>query len=1252
MSWQPEGMPQNYFNNSLHPGMYAADFEQQAFYEQQTHRDEYALGLSFANFNPQEPNVAANMFVHSFPQTMGYFPGMAVHSVPENIASPEVGVAGFNNEAQYFQGQFGVQRGTSRRGNRGGKQEYNGGRQKRNEPISAHSYNLHEYRQDTNHSYPHQRHNYYGSNSYNQDQHEQYSDNSYPHTQNYYGSNAIEGRAHMKGGNRGSNNVRGKRSHGRGEHSASNFRAKGNEMLALERKTNHNLELEQYQQNANGFTEDNNRQSAPFHREVKSEQSNARGKYGKYNSHAGSASFYKGSSQAQDQRTRATGEYPDDRTVNREHFKNERSNTTSSKQSKASDKKHTVGNKSDRPASGFSQQKLNKDNVGPFSKENDENHRDYRTRASGEYPDDRPVREHFKNGRSNTDISKHPRAFDKMQPSGNKNNRPASSFSQRKVDKDVVGPLSMEHDESQRDTLTEQLSSNKYECMVCCDNVHVEDPIWSCKNCYHVFHLPCIKKWAQSSFNQDAGNWRCPGCQNETTYIPSRYFCFCGHRKDPRYKRREIPHSCGDSCRQKRGGDCKHPCTLLCHPGPCPPCSSMVNVTCDCGKSRKNVRCSAILQFKCNQVCDKKLNCQEHKCVLLCHGDSCPPCSVSKSQQCFCAKTKRTVICGTDEYTMISFSCEKPCGRLLGCGNHVCEELCHPGECAPCSLSPSNLQFCSCGKTDIKDLDILERKTCLDPVPTCQKVCNKPMACGSALQPHLCERTCHYGECGPCNKETTLKCECGTTEKKMPCEEAVTFNRINPFKCQKRCGKKRTCGKHKCSETCCVRDIHICELVCGRKLSCGNHKCEELCHKGNCKRCLQASFDELTCYCGVAVIEPPVPCGTRRPECHRPCTRQHDCNHEVRHQCHSEEKCPPCTELTEKMCMGEHTIRKNVPCYQDMVSCGYPCDKRLPCGQHLCLKKCHRGECLEDGVTCTQPCPRPRAACNHPCGEPCHTEECPDTACKTEITISCPCGNRSAKVQCQAGGDLQSNIAQFQRLSVQSMMESGGQSIDMSQFTQMKKLNRRLECDTNCAIIERNKRLALALEIKNPDMSAKLGTPTFSEFLVDFAKKNPKFVSTVEKSFSDLVQKVKQNNQASKTHTFQSMNRVQRQFVHELAESYGCQTQSYDYEPNKNVVATAVRDKCWLPNITLSDHVLKDQMPTRLSSRMGVSLTAMKKEREEVPEKPSGSRAWETTAWRTNSSSGAAASSASSAGAGVTTTKPAAPVIDYFDFEG
>lgn len=1180
MNWQQQGQP-HYFPENIQPGMYAADFEQQAFYEQSSQIGETeSFNCSvFPNSDRQELNASRDDSTYypvyrtmpAFPPTYQYFPSTYMYSPArsDTVVDSDLGATGFNNDSAFLNNYS--QRGSDQQNKKGRKQSYhNQHHDRRTQRYNEQSFSIDK----------------------NEYRYENYADyHGHPQQDDVINDIVFDKRLQRRGGHR-DNNSRGRVYNSKDQPFGNDTRTFGNSksMNTYKKKANDD-------QNADKREESLVNNNAPFKggrtiTQPKALSSSLRGKHGRYQqSQVQRTSSYAGSSLGSDQQTNITGgaswkrfdETQDNRQLNRKYAMDRRSITVN-------------------------------------------NIKDFRKGST----------------------------FDSSHLQLDKDGRPLNSFSKHKGEKESRNLSPKENDESQRATLTEQLATNKYECMVCCDNVHVEQPIWSCKNCYHVFHLPCIKKWAQSSISQDSRIWRCPGCQNETTYIPNRYFCYCGRRKDPRYVHGEIPHSCGELCRQKRGGDCKHPCTLLCHPGPCPPCSSMVTVKCDCGKVRKSVRCSTKIKFTCNQVCDKKLNCLEHKCELRCHNDPCPLCSVSNSQECFCSKTKRTVICGTNEYAMVSFCCEKPCGRTLNCGNHLCEELCHPGECAPCSLLPENLNYCSCGKTEVKRLNIPQRQTCLDPMPTCTLICNKPMACGSASQPHLCDRPCHIGDCGPCDKTTTLRCECGATEKKMPCEVAVIYNDKNPFKCQKRCGKKKTCGRHKCSNTCCTMEIHICELVCGKKLSCGNHKCEELCHKGNCKRCLQASFDELTCCCGASVIEPPVPCGTRRPECHLPCSREHECNHEVRHQCHGDEKCPPCTELTEKLCMGGHTIRKNIPCHMKLVSCGFPCNKKLPCGQHLCPKKCHDGDCLEDEAVCSQPCQRPRSACNHPCGAPCHFGNCPDTTCKTEITISCSCGNRSAKVQCQAGGDLQSNIAQFQRLSVQSMMESDGQSIDMSQFTQMKKSTRRLDCDTNCAIIERNKRLALALEIKNPDTSAKLGNPTFTEFLVDFARKNPKFASAVEKSFIDLANSSKQGSLPSKNHKFQSMNRDQRHFVHELAEYYGCQTQSYDYEPNKNVVATAVRDKCWLPNISLVDFALKDEIPKKLSSRMGVSLTAMKKEKEEVKEKPSVSRAWETPSWQPVAQPAASLFPVSSSGAAApsTSTKPAAPVIDYFDFEG
>lgn len=78
---------------------------------------------------------------------------------------------------------------------------------------------------------------------------------------------------------------------------------------------------------------------------------------------------------------------------------------------------------------------------------------------------------------------------------------------------------------------------------------------------------------------------------------------------------------------------------------------------------------------------------------------------------------------------------------------------------------------------------------------------------------------------------------------------------------------------------------HECPMKCTYTLSCGKHKCESTCHKGRCLPCYRSSFDELYCECGANVIYPPVPCGTKRPACDKPCSRQHPCDHEVTHNC-------------------------------------------------------------------------------------------------------------------------------------------------------------------------------------------------------------------------------------------------------------------------------------------------------------------------------------------------------------------------------
>ena len=56
-------------------------------------------------------------------------------------------------------------------------------------------------------------------------------------------------------------------------------------------------------------------------------------------------------------------------------------------------------------------------------------------------------------------------------------------------------------------------------------------------------------------------------------------------------------------------------------------------------------------------------------------------------------------------------------------------------------------------------------------------------------------------------------------------------------------------------------------------------------------------------------------------------------------------QCPPCECPVEVECIGGHTARK-MPCHEAKeFSCGRPCGRLLPCGNHCCQRECHRYLC-------------------------------------------------------------------------------------------------------------------------------------------------------------------------------------------------------------------------------------------------------------------------------------------------------------------
>lgn len=736
--------------------------------------------------------------------------------------------------------------------------------------------------------------------------------------------------------------------------------------------------------------------------------------------------------------------------------------------------------------------------------------------------------------------------------------------------KNIKKKHKIDDDASQRERLTEQLNKGILECLVCYEHIKQSDYVWSCSNCCHVLHLKCIKKWAKSS--QSENSWKCPACRDISFLVPEDYFCFCGKRKMPEWNRRDVAHSCGEICgRNLSKNNCTHKCNLLCHPGSCPQCVTMVTKYCGCGKMSKILLCSGQQLLQCDSICEKNLSCGKHTCRRKCHQGECGPCDKTVQQTCFCGKNTQEVPCRAN--VTDTYSCNNICNKPLDCEKHYCQKICHSEACEPCSLTPERVTTCCCGQTPLTE----KRESCLDPVPTCDKICSKRLKCGQPSNPHICKALCHVDECPDCDLNTNVKCRCGNMDREIACKDLTS--KADDARCEKRCKKKRSCGKHYCNQLCCIDIEHICPLPCSKTLSCGRHKCQERCHMGRCSSCWQSSFEELYCECGAEVIYPPVPCGTRRPACNRPCSREHSCDHEVLHNCHSEPTCPPCGVLTQRWCHGKHELRKAVPCHVKEISCGLSCNKPLTCGRHKCITMCHAGPCERPEQQCIQPCNTTRELCGHICAAPCHEGKCPDMPCKEMVKVTCQCGHRTMSRVCADNAREYQRIASNILASKMADMQLG-HSVDLEEvFGQgAKKQNqlKTLECNDECKTIERNRRLALGLQIVNPDLSGKL-MPRYTDYMKQWVKKDPHFCQMVHDKLTELVQKAKTSKQKSRSYSFDVMNREKRHFVHESCQHFGCESQAYDEEPKRNVVATAVKDKCWLPSYSLLEVVQREK---------------------------------------------------------------------------
>ncbi|KAH6651091.1 hypothetical protein F5144DRAFT_617760 [Chaetomium tenue] len=676
----------------------------------------------------------------------------------------------------------------------------------------------------------------------------------------------------------------------------------------------------------------------------------------------------------------------------------------------------------------------------------------------------------------------------------------------------------------------EDIDRCQYECVICTGEVLRTSEMWSCSICWTTIHLFCAQQWytSQLQLREDfPGNyrgadddWRCPGCNSGLVGKPEVYHCWCGKETDPKPIAGLPPHTCGQTCSKPRAA-CPHPCSLMCHAGPCPPCTMMGPAqSCFCGKHTSTKKCRETdygKDWSCQEICGDLFACGEHSCTQSCHSGLCGSCDIPTPSVCYCGREQREIPCSQrgdvlesfnhgqaklpsgieqnpDQWFEGSFRCTNICGRPFDCGHHLCSKPCHSQDeaAAHCPLSPDVVTHCSCGKTSLASMSVQPRQSCQDPIPHCNKPCNKAQPCG-----HLCLGECHTGPCAPCTQIADIPCRCGRVTTKSLCHQG----NISHPQCFRICKAQLNCGRHECGEHCCPGEKVAAERRKHKRTANENYEPEHIC------------------------FQPPQPCGTRSPECHFACTRASPCGHPSGpHLCHTDETpCPKCPYLMSKPCVCGKKSLRNQPCWFDEGRCGLPCGKKLKCGAHECRKPCHRpGECEDAGISgshCPQRCGKVRKSCEHTCVDQCHAPDAckEDKPCQSKTFVTCPCQHCKQEVRCQATA-LNPSPA--------------GKST--------------LACDDECRRLQRNRKLAQALDI-DPSTHADEHIP-YSDTSLRLFRENVSWAQTQERQLRVFAAAPEE-----KRIRFKPMPPHQRAFLHALAEDFGLDSESQDPGPHRHV---------------------------------------------------------------------------------------------------
>lgn len=359
-------------------------------------------------------------------------------------------------------------------------------------------------------------------------------------------------------------------------------------------------------------------------------------------------------------------------------------------------------------------------------------------------------------------------------------------------------------------------------------------------------------------------------CHSHVTSPPCPYVpspdesCHCGKSSGKRLLCTDAVSCCAQVCGKTLS--CGHQCPEICHAGNCPPCAVLlVGWECACHSTVQDIMCHMRQDIKCDTICKKPLDCNQHICKQMCcpHSRYTAVDTVRKKKE---IKQKRGITINLQELGALSAPpalpnpdaiaedrdvhiCIRTCDKLLNCGRHRCQLKCHSGKCNPCTTLLFDEWTCSCGKTVVEP-----PISCGSAMPRCSHRCSLPQICG-----HPAQHKCHDNSiaCLSCPLLVPVTCRCG----KSLVNEVCSYLPKKAIKlCMKECGDKLPCG-HICQQLCCPGrgQCPPCSGICGVLHGDCRHPHLALCHYP--ETCPDLCEKQFTASCPCGVLQVPYTCG-------------------------------------------------------------------------------------------------------------------------------------------------------------------------------------------------------------------------------------------------------------------------------------------------------------------------------------------------------------------------------------------------------